>query len=69
VLGDVPVFELISMGIFLHKACESMEGKMVQETTDWFCIFFRFPLLCFVSLFTGAWQIAGAASCNQRVFI
>lgn len=27
------------------------------------------PMLCFMSLFTDAWQIAGFASCNQRVFI
>lgn len=54
---------------FLYEACEIREGKMVQETTGWFCIFFRSPMLCFVSLFTDAWQIAGFASCNQRVFI
>lgn len=68
-LGDVPAFELISTGIFPYEACESGKGKIVQEATGWFCIFFRSPLLCFTSLFTDAWQIAGAVSCNQRVFI
>lgn len=67
--GDVPVFELISTGILLYEACEGREGKMVQKTTGWFCIFFRSPLVHFVSVFRDTWQIAGAPSCHQRVFI